>query len=56
MSSDDTRPDPDLQVVSDPPIRRDLVERVRKEIAEGTYITPEKLRLAVARLVDAEAD
>jgi hypothetical protein len=31
-------------------IRLDLVERVRREIAEGTYETPDKLEMALARL------
>ena len=32
-------------------IRLDLVARVRKEIAEGTYDTPEKLEAALERLI-----
>jgi hypothetical protein len=31
-------------------IRLDLVERVRREIAEGTYETPEKWQAALDRL------
>ena len=31
-------------------IRQDLVERVRREIAEGTYETPEKWEAALDRL------
>jgi hypothetical protein len=31
-------------------IRHDLVARVRKEIAAGTYDTPDKLETALARL------
>lgn len=34
----------------DRPIRKELVERVRREIAEGTYDTPEKWELALDRL------
>jgi anti-sigma28 factor (negative regulator of flagellin synthesis) len=34
------------------PIRWDLVERIRAEIAEGTYETPEKWQAAVDRLLD----
>ena len=34
----------------DLPIRRELVERVRREIAEGTYETPEKWEAALDRL------
>jgi hypothetical protein len=33
-------------------IRRDLVERVRREIAAGTYDTPEKWQAALDRLHD----
>jgi len=35
----------------DRPIRADLVERVRREIAAGTYETPEKWELALHRLL-----
>ena len=34
----------------DRPIRRELVERVRREIAEGTYDTPERWEVALERL------
>ncbi len=37
---------------ADPNIRWELVERVRKEIAEGTYETEEKLEQALDRLLD----
>ncbi len=33
-------------------VRHDLVARVRREIAEGTYDTPEKWETAVARLLN----
>ena len=33
------------------PIRQPLVERVRREIAEGTYDTPEKFEAALERLL-----
>jgi Anti-sigma-28 factor, FlgM len=33
------------------PIRHHLVERLRREIAEGTYDTPEKLEVALERLL-----
>ena len=33
-------------------IRRHLVERVRREIAAGTYDTPEKLEAALQRLLE----
>jgi hypothetical protein len=36
----------------DAPIRADLVERVRREIAEGTYDTPEKWEIALDRLLN----
>jgi hypothetical protein len=32
--------------------RPDLVERVRREIAAGTYDTPEKMEAALDRLLD----
>lgn len=38
-------------VDGDAPIRRELVERVRREIAEGTYDTPEKWALALERFL-----
>ena len=37
---------------NDPAIRFELVARVRREIAAGTYDTPEKLDLALARLLE----
>jgi hypothetical protein len=36
----------------DPRIRYELVERVRREIAAGTYDTAEKLDLALERLLE----
>ncbi|MBV9123678.1 MAG: flagellar biosynthesis anti-sigma factor FlgM [Planctomycetes bacterium] len=39
---------------SDAPIRRDLVERIRREIAEGTYETPEKWEAALERFLEEE--
>ena len=38
--------------LADPTIRYDLVARVRKEIAAGTYDTPEKMDAALERLLD----
>jgi len=35
-----------------PEVRRELVQRVKAEIAAGNYETPEKLRLAVERLLE----
>ncbi|OAI48012.1 hypothetical protein AYO44_08120 [Planctomycetaceae bacterium SCGC AG-212-F19] len=37
---------------ADPDIRWDLVERIRREIAEGTYETEEKLEKALSRLLE----
>lgn len=37
---------------ADAPIRAELVARVRREIAEGTYDTPEKWESALDRLFD----
>jgi hypothetical protein len=37
---------------TDQTIRWDLVERVRREIAQGTYETPEKWDVALDRLLD----
>src|SRR5262245_50461035 len=34
------------------PIRSDLVERIRREIAAGAYETPEKWEIALERLLD----
>jgi hypothetical protein len=36
----------------DKPIRFDLVNRIRKEIAQGTYDTPERWEAALDRLAD----
>jgi len=35
----------------DPPLRQDLIERVRREIAAGVYDTPEKWEQALDRLL-----
>src|SRR5207248_10047641 len=40
-----------VAAAADPSIRHDLVARVRREIAAGTYDTPEKLDAAMARLL-----
>jgi hypothetical protein len=40
-----------VATAADPSIRHDLVARVRREIAAGTYDTPEKLDLALARML-----
>ncbi len=38
--------------VTEGEMRPDLVRRVRAEIAAGTYDTPEKLDIALGRLID----
>ncbi len=38
--------------VRDPSVRYDLVARVRREIAAGTYDTPEKLEIALSRMIE----
>lgn len=40
-----------LQPSDERPIRVGLVERIRREIAEGSYDTPEKLEIALDRLM-----
>ncbi len=35
-----------------PDIRQDLVNRIRSQIAAGTYETPDKLGVAIDRLLD----
>ena len=40
-------PNPD----SDTPIRRELVDSVRRAIAAGVYDTPEKLEIALERML-----
>jgi hypothetical protein len=41
---------------ADAPIRTELVQRVRKEIADGTYDTPQKWEAALDRLLDRLED
>jgi hypothetical protein len=55
----DARPEPrkasrtnDRPAPADRDIRADLVERVRREIAAGTYDTPEKWEKALDRLLE----
>jgi hypothetical protein len=43
--------DHNVPQLSDPAIRADLVHRVRREIANGTYDTPEKWEKALDRLL-----
>ena len=45
--ADERRPAPDA------PIRTELVQRVRKEIADGTYDTPQKWQAALDRFLDS---
>ena len=45
-------PDDEVPSLDDPDIRADLVRRVRREIAAGTYETPEKLDAALDRLLE----
>ena len=40
----------DVPSLSDPDIRADLVRRVRREIANGTYDTPEKWEKALEQM------
>jgi hypothetical protein len=44
MNNSDSEPQPE-----ESPIRWDLVERVRREIAAGIYETPEKMDIALKR-------
>jgi hypothetical protein len=37
---------------ADAPVRTELVERVRRDIAAGVYDTPEKLEIALSRLFE----
>jgi len=46
------RPQGSEQAMNDRPIRHELVERVRREIAAGAYDTPEKWGAALDRLLD----
>jgi hypothetical protein len=43
-------------IAEEQPIRTELVERVRREIALGIYDTPEKWQAALNRLFDELAD
>jgi hypothetical protein len=50
------RPVPQSSGHPQPDIRPDLVERIRREIAEGTYETPEKWQAALDRLLERLAE
>lgn len=41
-----------IETRQDADIRRELVARIRREIAEGLYDTPEKFEAALSRLSD----
>lgn len=41
-----------LSRLSDLPVRQDMVDRVRQEIAAGTYETPDKLQAAMESLLE----
>jgi Anti-sigma-28 factor, FlgM len=43
---------PRTETPQDACFRADLVARVRREIADGTYDTPEKFEIALDRLLD----
>jgi hypothetical protein len=49
--SQEQSPSHQVPSLDDPDIRADLVQRVRAEIAEGTYATPEKFEMALDRLI-----
>ncbi len=34
-----------------PDVRHDLVKRIKREISQGTYLTPAKMRVAVSELL-----
>ena len=38
--------------LTEPEVRQDLVSRIRHEIEEGVYDTPEKFQAAIDRLSD----
>jgi anti-sigma28 factor (negative regulator of flagellin synthesis) len=46
------KPLPTVQTPQEADIRHDLVARIRAEIAAGTYETPEKLSIALERMID----
>ncbi len=49
--SDPLPADRDGRPSEEAPIRTDLVERVRREIAQGTYDTPEKFEAALEEML-----
>ena len=44
------------KLASLPPTRRELIDRVQKQIAAGTYDTPDKLDQAMSSLLDDLGD
>jgi hypothetical protein len=49
--ADTMHPPANERPAEDRPIRTELVERIRREIAEGTYDTPDKWEAALDRLL-----
>jgi anti-sigma28 factor (negative regulator of flagellin synthesis) len=48
---------PEVVIDADPPVRADLVARIKAQIADGTYDTPEKFEAAfleMLRRIDAD--
>ncbi|VAX40838.1 hypothetical protein MNBD_PLANCTO03-1034 [hydrothermal vent metagenome] len=41
------------RVNQEPPVRQDLIDRVRAEIDAGQYLTPERLDVALERMLDS---
>ena len=37
----------------DPPVRQDLIDRVRAEIEAGSYLTPDRLDAAIETMLDS---
>jgi len=37
----------------EPPVRQDLIDRVRAEIDAGNYLTPERLDAAIDTMIDS---
>jgi anti-sigma28 factor (negative regulator of flagellin synthesis) len=44
-----------LNKLRDLPVRQDLIDSVRQQIAQGNYDTPEKLAAALNELIDDHA-
>ena len=60
VSSDSVELSPEARMLSQlpaklsksPPVRQDLVDRVSAQIADGTYVTPEKIHEVVDHLAN----